>query len=440
MSSTTRADIFLKTIRHAFPAALGLYFVVYLLAFPLGNYFEGKKTAVGDDFEYVSMIQGELIPRPNTIEDPGDIKKHPLFPWVVIPLYRLGRILFSALPFQNEIALVFPFALMGLVNLIVSYRIFQAVFEKERSKLFPKTLTLLYGACFSFWIFSSNVETYVVTTVFQNFLFWYCIRAAPSGPKTPVLGALFGLCVLASTAMIWLFVAVGILFFCKLGSFRRAFVKSLTVLFWGLLVAGGAYVFYAFYYRLCNVSGGEGFGPMSMVLFSIEYLQRWFRWDIYNVFLVLRAFFVDSIVYTRLNSFLLPRIFFGIAYFFFIAVSLLGFCKQKKGDLSPAIMMLIGFGMAHTAFFCFFSPESCVLYSLPALLPFLVVLFQGFSLSGLKAFKNVFLILFTLVVVANNAGTYLSIRKFRDFNLKVFQYAQVEKLSYEQTLARFSGK
>ncbi len=439
MNSTKRTDFFLKTAKRAFPAALGLYFVFYLLAFPIGNYLDGKKTAVGDDFEYVSIVKGDLIPRPDAIEDPGDVKKHPLFPWVVIPLYWLGRILFSALPFQNESALIFPFALMGLLNLIVSYRIFQAVFEGERAGFFAEALTLLYGACFSFWIFSSNVETYVVTTLFQNFLFWYCVRPSPSGPKTHVLGALLGLCVLASTAMIWLSVAVGVLFFCKSGSFQRAVVKSLAVLFWGLLVTGSVYVFYDFYYRFYNLSGGEGFGPVGMVKFSMEYLQRWFRWDVYNIFLVLRAFFVDSIVYTRLSGFVVPQVLFGMTYSFLVVASLFGFFKRRAGGLSPAFMMLVGFEVVHTTFFCFFSPESCVLYSLPALLPFLVILFQGFSLSDLKALRNIFLILFTLVVFANNAGTYLSIRKFRDFNLKVFQYAQVEKLSYEQTLSQFGG-
>ncbi|MEI7751932.1 MAG: hypothetical protein WCJ71_07560 [Candidatus Omnitrophota bacterium] len=431
-------DISSSLARWLFPAALLGYFVFYLSAFSVPGHFLGKRFAVGDDFEYVSTIKGSIMPRLDLIEDPGDVKKHPLFPLIAVPLYRLGLCLFSNVSSQANLARTFPFALMGLINLVISHRIFLLVFEKWRLRTSAKMLTLLYGSCFSFWIFSMNVETYIMTTLFQNLFFWYCIKSEKEHPNTFVLGLLFSLCLLASAAMIWMSVSVLMLFYCKHKDFKTVFLKSIGVFFVAGLITGATYIFYDLFYHFHHMPTAGGFDPKAIALFSVDYLGRWLRWDLHNVFLLMRAFFVDSLVYTRLSTNLFLSSAFWILISYLLVTSALGIWRERA-KLPASFKIFIGFEGAYAAFFCFFSPESCVLYSLPALLPFLIILFLGFSLSKVRFSHPAVVVLLVGVVLVSNVGTYFSILKFKNFNLKVFQYAQVEKLSYDRVLSQFEA-
>ncbi len=423
--SPMNENIIATTMKWIFPAILVIFFTFYLTSFGIPEYVQGKEFSAGDDSEYSSIVEGPLVP---TV-DLWDVRKHPIFPFIAIPLYRIGLCLFLDSPLQKNLALIFPFAVIGLINLIVSYRIFLHVFGKKHFGIFPKLLTIFYGCCFSTWMFSSNVETYIITTLFQNLLLWYCVKSTHGKLSAVLLGFLFSLCVLASPAMLWMSIAILILFCHEYKDFKSFFLKSFIVFSSAFLMVLSVYVFYDLFYKFYTIKShtvlaNSAFGPKDMLLFSMQYLDKWLRWDLKYILTSFRAFFIESIVYTGLhtNIFLLAMFWVLITSFFMAAV--LGLLKNRS-KLPVIFKILVGFEGAYVVFFCFFSPGASILYVLPALLPFLTILFLGLSLSNKKSLKFIFAILLISVVTINNVNNYRHILKCDKFILKKHQYYQI---------------
>lgn len=432
--STLRDKLLLVIGESFFIAILTAYFVFYLLSFSIPECSGGKKIEVGDDSEYTAMIEGPLVPTADFL----DVKKHPLFPLIATPLYRLGECLFAKSPCQKALSRVFPFALMGWINLIISYQIFLRVFGKEGYGCFPKLLTLLYGSCFSFWVFSSNVETYMVTTLFQNLLWWRCMVGLDREQNVFLTGLLLGLCVLASTAMVWMFIPAGMLLARNHDGIKTAFWRIIKLVFAAGLTIGAVYIFYDMYYQQHQIPtekifGSDGFSPSAMMVFFARYLETWVRWDLKYVYTSLRAFFVDSLGYPILHTNVVSLGMFWAVFAVFLTVSLTGLWRSRAAWPSLLKACLV-FEVIYAAFFCFFSPETSILYSLPALLPFLVCLSFGLSFLKARPLKYLLPLALLCVVVLSNVGNYFQIIKINEFMIKRHQYYWI---SQNPLLSRF---
>ncbi len=96
--------------------------------------------------------------------------KHPLVVAIGIPLHRIGRLLSQPfpMPFRENLALNFPGAVIGSLNVCVALLLFRRLgFVKWRA-LLP---TFLYATAASVWIFSSFPDSYVFTTLAANVFF-----------------------------------------------------------------------------------------------------------------------------------------------------------------------------------------------------------------------------------------------------------------------------
>lgn len=414
---------FLTTAKGLFPVALFAYFIFYLTSFSIPEHFQNKEIYAGDDLEYISIMESSLIPQVDFL----DIKKHPIFPFIATPLYRIGLQLFSVFPFQKDIALVFPFALIGLINLVVAYRIFLLIFGRENAGIFSKLLTVLYGSCFSFWIFSSNTETYIITVLFQNLLIWYCAKTAYEKPNIFILGFLLILCILAWTAMVWMFFAILILFYYNYKNFKSVILKGLSVLSITFFATTAVYIFYDLYYRSHAILANSEFGLRAMMCFSFQYLEKYLKWDPAYFVTTFKTFFINSIVFTDLHSNIFLRAIFWMLIASFFAAAILGIWRNLP-KLSRIFKILIGFEGVYFAFFCFFSPKTSTQYALPALLPLLIILFINFPAR--KYLKYVFVALLIVTVVVNNLTNYFFILRFEEFHLYGHQFHLISDNRY----------
>ncbi len=405
-------------INICFSVVLFILFLTYSTSLSIPNIFYSKSIHLGDDQDYIGILTKTLTPT-NIFADLEDVRKHMIFPIVAVPLFRLIRWLVSPIQFLHSFSLVLPFAITGTINLILGYCIFLTFFDSSFFGLFPKLLTILYGCCFSQWAFSSGVESYSITTMFVNLFLLYLCKHKNNKSNAYVAGALFALCILSTLSMVVMFIPVLLFFYLENSNIKDTLKKSLKAFVTTFIIVS---VVYTAYYLICwllKVPFGGGFGPKGMLMYSSHYLKQYCTYNLSSLSIVFRSFFIDSITYTLLQPSMLLLIFFYANIVILMSVSIIDFVKRRA--VSDNIgMVILSFIMAYFVFHSIFNPSEAMLYSLPVLLPIIVILFWGINRVRKSSVKICCVSIFIVIVTMSNILVYFEVMKSNEFNLKSF--------------------
>ncbi len=392
--------------------ALGLvllgFFVVYLLSLSgAGRAFSGHPAFAsgkvgGDERSYRILTTGPWIPD----WDYEDIKKHPLFPLIAIPLYRIGRVALGGLPLPPGASVAFPFALLGVLNLVVVDKIFRLVATGQRAAVLALLFTTLYGGSFIVWVSSSSPESYAITMLLENLLLLYLVGAAAAAarPRQWVVGGLAGLCLTASLGALLVLVLVTAVYVSSDESWDGV-VRTLTVV--GLIVLSVVALVYAYWYV---ATASPEFAPRSLLAFSRHYGARWIDRSLTrlprNMFAVIRFFFVDAISYTRADRGSAFRWAYLVGNGGIVLLALVGSLRGR--GVAPSVLRALIIAMAfHVAFHTVFNPRESLLYAPLILVPWLVTLAWGLGRWMREPLALASVAVFTAVVLANNLHNYL---------------------------------
>ena len=314
------------------------------------------------------------------------IAKHPLFV-VAMVLYQLVRhILFAAPPvFAHNLAVVFPMAVLGAAAVWIAYYVFlENSYEREKALPF----TILYGFSSATWLYSSLPEAYALIAVSSNLVLLSLLRSRTDAPRelnrTALLNALS---CFASPQQIFLSIIPGLrlaMNFPLLAAVRKA-ARYAIVFALAFLVP------YQIYLKLTGM--GWRFGPVYLNVYAHPSNLLNIHWST----VIALSFLVYSVVAPEVNPHLFtdptlsifravswPWLFLCGLYVAFCAVSLLGLYGRLSKKRAMAVP-LAGYLIAYLAFFLYFNPAEAYLYVFPAVLPWLLILQDGFCAGWNRA-------------------------------------------------------
>ena len=329
--------------------------------------------------------------------------KHPLFPVVTIPLYQLGSKLYSPVPGPAGInlALAFPCALIGAINVCLSFWVFMRNCPNRR---IATLFTVFYGLSAAVWVFSSVPESYALTALCTTLFLWAFLRWKDDAGSVLRLAGLNAIACYASPQQILLAIMPGV-YYLQAGRWSRQSIKQ--VITFGLALV----LLFIIPYEVFIKKAGGGYR------FAEVYLNAYGDWkhflDPPSYLVVLRSFLVFSVVgpIVRPELYADPsaRVFelAGPAWLMIVGLYLvwsvgclfaLRGSTARAATLWPAILFFL---TCYLGFFLFFNPEESFLYAMPMLLPLFLLLHSGFVNRPGWRWEGVLIVLL-LTVAANN--------------------------------------
>jgi hypothetical protein len=304
--------------------------------------------------------------------------KHPLF-IAIAPVYRVGAWLFSGLPGNkgHNLAMAFPMAILGAASVWVAY----LVFLRNRPQREPAALfAALYGMAGSQWFFSSLPETYVLTAQCTNLLLWFLLR-------TPIPAGVREIYQAAAINALACYAAPQQILCALIPFFQWLREEGLTRSTWARAVRYGLVMLAAFVipYEVLLKLGGMGWKFGSKYVAAYSHLENL----IHPGWAALVG--VNFLVYSVISPAVHPRYFrdpsFSIlsvldAGWIALAVLFGAFCIWSLRGVTNRDRMavpLAAFLACYLLFFLYFNPIESFLYSLPAVLPWLLLLHSGFT-------------------------------------------------------------
>jgi hypothetical protein len=354
------------------PACLfGSFFCVYVLSLPLFSERFVSPLIFGAD-DMLDAYQG----------GPGRnlMAKHPLFR-VVSLLYWIGTHIFSWAPpiLAHNLSMVFPMATLGAAAVCVAYFTFLHNHANREEAI---SFAVLYGISGTAWLFSSFPETYVLTALCSNLVLWSILgdpkATVPSHVnRTALLNAL---ACLASPQQIFLTLISFVRWVREFG-LSTALIRR--VVRYGAVFSAAFLIPYQIYLKLTGM--GWRFGPVYLQVYGHMRNLLSPRWAA----VVLANFFVYSVVPPAVQPQSYTDRYFSIWHtlpltWVLVAGLFLAFCVfSLRGLKSPAArdtaIPMLAFLAAYSLFFLYFNPSEAYLYTLPALLPWLLTLQGGFG-------------------------------------------------------------
>ena len=339
--------------------------------------------------------------------------KHPLFPVVTMPLYQIGSSLYSFVPgsLGENLALAFPCALLGAINVCLSFWIFMENYPKRWLAL---VFVLLYGLSAATWIFSSIPETYVLTTLCTNLFFGVLLRWKDREDSALRMAGLNVLACYASPQQIFLAI-VPCVYYLQAGHWSKQATRQ--VVRYVAILATLFIVPYGFFVNFL----GFGWKFPAGYLYAYGQIQNFLDPAWYLV--VFQNFMVFSVV----GPIVLPKLYCDPSFIAFTQVSLpwivvaglYSICSARclwALPRSPATFATLWPGavlfiLCYVGFFQFFNPKESFIYTLPMLLPWLLLIHSGYV--NCHNVKWTALLVFLLFgVAANNFKLIVFLRGF----------------------------
>lgn len=161
------------------------------------------------DFWFLGLDSQKKILFFNALPSSWHGRKHPLYVIVATPLYLVAaRALYSWVGgvLRENLALVFPGALIGGANIALSYLIF---LRKGSNRWVALCFAVLYGLSTATWIFSSYPETYALTALCTNIFLLMLLYGRSDSKSVSILAVANALACYASPQQIFLSVIPG---------------------------------------------------------------------------------------------------------------------------------------------------------------------------------------------------------------------------------------
>lgn len=334
--------------------------------------------------------------------------KHPLFLIVSVPVYQVGKLILSPVSgtLGQNLVLSFPVALFGATSVCLAYLVF---LRRCPDRPYAVSFTLLYGCSASAWIFSSFPESYVLTALATTFVLWILAPGPNStGPRFRLLVVATCAAAYASPTQISLAVIPCTLWLADKG-FGWAWIRQ-SARFGALLILG----FAAPYFVLTKMLNfGWKFAPVYLGIYG-----RVTRLADPNCYVVVaKNFLLYSVVgpsmepklYTQLNGPFAPALKTMASFLWLAAAILYGLLvasalrglRNASRPWVASLAILLGL---HWTFFTFFNPAESFLYSLPVLLVWLLILYEGSSRAATPVPR---LLLAALILAAALNNAYL---------------------------------
>ena len=351
----------------------------------------------------------------------GQASRHPLFALVAPHLYELGQVAYRAIDghLGRNLTTAFPSALLGGLNVCLAFWLFLLNHPNRRAAL---GFSLLYGFSTSTWFYSSLPESYVMTAFWTNLFLLSLVKLGRANPGTARLALLNGLASLCAPHQILLAVVPG---FYWLRTRRWKTVLTNTAVYsLGLIAA------FVIPYVLFLELFGAGFRFPDRFIRSYASVVHLIDPDAYVIPIV--NFLIFSVVgpvmhpmmyhashpgfdhsfSTVVASVPATWLIVAVPYLLLAGRSLLGLRRSpaRLAALLPGISALI---VSNIIFFAYFNPFEVFLYSMPLVLPWLLVLHSGFLRSMDSKWAGALLLL--VVVTAVNSS--LMVRFLRQLYL-----------------------
>lgn len=399
------------------------FFALYQLSLALqGNYFPPKRHFGRVFFSGDNLIRKVMNLSHNIkfIQLKGDkvridFIKHPLYPAVAVPLYSAAEWMYrpAGRVLGHNLAYAFPSAFLGALNVCLSFLLFM---RNGGNWSLALGFALLYGLSTTNWFFSSFPETYALTALCTTLFFALLLRQTEHDSSVLPVAGMQALASYASPQQVFL-ALVPCLYYLQRGQWsRQAMLRSAQY-----VVALG--VLFCLPYEIMLQYSGWGWSlPRG-------YLGQWgsgdYLLDPHSYAVVFINFFLFSVIgpvispaqYKSISLSLFEQVSWlwitvVVVYIAFIVTCLrrLRDSPAKATGLCPAILL---FFLGYTFFFIYFNPEEAILYSLPVLFPWFLVLHSGF-LGESARWRWSLLGLLVAVTAINNMQMILLIRSMNE--------------------------
>lgn len=378
------------------------FFALYQLTFSLHPraYPPPRSRTLYEHFGADNMVQVLREPRPGG-ELSIHLVKHPLFAVVMPPLHAFGKRVYFAWPERQraQLAAAFPFAFLGAVNVCLALRLLLANIASLRIAL---PFALIFGLSASSWFFSSYPETYVLTSVCTNLFFTVLLKPAPLRRRMTVLAVLNALAAYAAPHQLMLAVVPCLRELQIERGSRQAWSE---VARYGLLLFLLFVLPYQLWLRWADLSWTAYLEHVGAIGRLWE--PRWGAVTLLN-------FFVFSVIgpvaeprlYGDRSLAVLGRVswpwLFGLAAY--VACAGRGLWRARRSQapwtaFAPGAAFLLS---GYSLFFWCFNPRESFIYSLPILLPWLMLVHSGWG-AGIGRRFEVALFVWIGCLVINNA-------------------------------------
>jgi len=318
--------------------------------------------------------------------------KHPLFMLIGKGLYDLGSLIYSWFsgPYINNLTLTYPVAFLGGVNISLSFWIFMRNYRSwETSVLFAG----LYGISTAIWAFSSFPETKVLTAILVN-LFLLALLRLPQEPKRLYWIAILNAIACYGSPHAILFGIIPISFI--LVKYGWSVQTTRQIFVYGAIL----YLLFLFPYEFYTKYLGHDLAlPAGYINANGSFYNflelRWYLLHSLN-------FFLFSIVGPNIHPSLytgqpigyfgplitpslagllqisLLWVFVACLFILFVArcLSVLAQSMAKAGKLSLALLVFV---ICYMLFFVYIYPHESFLFTMPTVMPLLLVVHSGYA-------------------------------------------------------------
>jgi hypothetical protein len=353
-----------------------------------------------------------------------DMNKHPLFlpvmRFVIKPLHFFLR--------QESAAVSSAFALIGALNGLMAFLWFRRWLGDFRT---AGALALLYAFSLAIWVYSSNYETYVFSSLTGNLFFWALLRPAPQDKTRRLLGLslVIGLAALAHPPLLILF---GVLVI-------HIWIRRTRPLPWKGLVAsavvvaavflGGQILIRSYYASRMQLPLAidnrlrTSPNPVSKEIHNLQWIYHYYSKNQRFTSSQLGNALTGQFVYSLAGlpyPFDWARGIAGLRDFFksvtgppalwailFLWLSALIGVTVSRRLLIPSLVLLVGVMAPWLIFFLFFNPSEMLLYSAPMMAPLLAWL-GGAQRLVFKQRTAALLLIISLILTIHNTWVLTS--------------------------------
>jgi hypothetical protein len=307
------------------------------------------------------------------------IAKHPLYAIATRPMYYVATWLYSpgSSNQRANLALAFPGAVLGGLNVALSFWIFR---RTRRDTVVTWLFVLLYGFSSSLWVFASFPETYVMTALCTN-LFLAGFVAKRTAGRTLGLSALNALACFASPQQV-LLATIPCVNHMQRARSPREVLKGI-----GTYVAALTGLFVIPYELFLGLSR---FGWNFPQRYATEYVDLSAATDRHWAFHTVVSMLVFPLAAPPVNPerfgnpslpllWRAPFVWWlaAVAFAATAVIAARGLTRDFWRQSSETSRSLAAFVLAYMAFFLIFNPGEAFLYSLPLLLPWLLLIYVG---------------------------------------------------------------
>ena len=392
----------------AIPLMLGLllvggFYLLYQLSFSLHDTAWGYSHFFGAD--NVSFIW-----RQDGGWNSWEANRHPLFLLVTSLIYD-GAGVFINMVFHGSLGLnlrtIFPGAILGAVNVWLSFKIFVRNYPSQGTALL---FTALYGLSAATWIFSSFPSTYALTALVTNLFLLTLVRPMNVSKPSPIIAGANALAAFAAPQQVILAVLPCL---AHLTSGKWSMVAFRNVLLYTLFLMVLLVIPYIIFLSLIPSSERVISGTVAYMSAGNLVSPVWYAVVPLNflVFAVIGPnispeLYSDPSLAALAHVSITWLLIVGL-YALICARGLWGL-RGSMATLSKMVPNILIFLALYLMTFIFFNPGESFLYPFPILLIWLLLIHTGF-VHGTSRKWQIALALLVLGVAVNNFGLILSL-------------------------------